>query len=135
MISRLHHQFKLAAPILGPLSILVFALSLWSVLATKQVGDGIDELTANLAVPKQVMDAWIAGHWIPIAGIALLVTTIMAMSALQRIHGRRRLIHVERIAFWSGVLVVPMAYLVAPAVISLPLVLIFGFAALAIHGP
>lgn len=131
MLARLQHQFKLAAPILGPLSILVFAVSFWNILATKQIGDGVDELTATLAIPKHAMDVWVAGHWIAIAGAALLVTTMMAVSALQRIHRRYRPTYLERIAFWSGVIVVPMAYLVAPAIISLPLVVIFGLSVIA----
>jgi hypothetical protein len=132
MTSRLHHQFKLAAPILGPLSILVFLCSLGIVLSTRQVSDGLDELTATLTGPQSAASTWLAGNWIFIAGIALVATTTLAIGALRHLHAhKKRMAHLERIAFWSGVVTVPMAYLLAPAVISLPLVVIFGVAAIA----
>lgn len=134
MISRLHHQFKLAAPILGPLSILVFVVSFWNILATKQVGDGVDELTATLAGPMHVLDGFATQGALWFAGIALIATAVLAWQITRRIshpHGRKYTASpLERIAFWSGVIVVPMAYLVAPAIGGLSLIIIFGISAL-----
>ena len=132
MLAHFHHQFKLAAPLLGPLSILVFLGSLGIVLSTRQVGDGLDELTATLAAPHYALNGWLAGNWIVIASIALVATTAMAIGVLRHLHAhKKRMTHLERIAFWSGVVNVPMAYLLAPAVFSWPLTLIFGLALIA----
>lgn len=139
MLSRLHHQFKLAAPLLGPLSILVFVFSWWEVATTKQVADGVDELTATLAGPMQFFNEFAARSTLWLAGIALVVTAMLAGCATWRLsrhgHARKRASRIEHLAFWVGVFVVPLAYIVAPAIIGVPLLLIFCFAMIETHRP
>jgi hypothetical protein len=132
MLARFQHQFKLVAPLLGPLSILVFLGSLGFIWSTRQMGDGLDALTATLAVPQWSVSAWLESHWIVVAAIALIATTIMASSVLRHLHThKKRMTHIERIALWSGIVTVPMAYLIAPNIFGLPLAIIFGLALIA----
>ncbi len=139
MLSRLHHQFNLAVPLIGVCAVVTLMLTFGSVVAelvrvpqvpsvqsVATIGSGIDAFAAIGEPWVRIADAWTKIHALWIALVALVATALLSVCTVCR-KGHR----IATAAFWVGTLTVPVAFLAIPDHFKLPLAVLFGLSAIA----